>query len=143
MKRAFVLLSMITVAAGCNSQPEGTIVAGTVPVSGTAMYQGKPLEDYTVYFSNLSDRPAAGRVDAQGRFTLSTNAEGDGAPPGTHRVWFTYSPVVDTPPGQERPDAPVPQPKVKLPAKYTSMESTDIKVEVSESGLTDYKLELK
>jgi hypothetical protein len=142
MKRVFFLIPMLTLALGCGDEaPEGSIVEGIVPVSGTATYQGKPLQDYAIYFSDGKNRPATGMVDAQGHFTLSTNAEGDGAPVGSHKVWLVYSPVVEENP--EVLDPKIPPPKVKLPAKYTSLEKTDLTVEVPEAGLTDHKLEVK
>ena len=145
MKHALFLLPVLALAVGCGEgAPEGSIVEGIVPVSGMATYQGKPLQDYAIYFGDGKTRPSAGMVNADGRFTLTTNKEGDGAPVGTHKVWFSYSPPAPpTPPGQEEVDAPVLPPSVKLPAKYTNMKTTDVTVEVPQTGLTDYKIELK
>jgi hypothetical protein len=142
MKRLLIALLPL-LAAGCGGTQTGEVVDNVAPVSGTATYEGKPLEDYTVYFGNLQVRPAAGKIDAQGHFTLGTNGPDDGAPPGNHRVWFNYSPVIEQEPGKEQIDAPVPPPKVKIPKKYTDMNTTDLKIEVPPEGLQDYKIELK
>ncbi len=136
-------LALLLPLLGCSGAQTGDIVQGAVPVNGIATYQGKPLEGYAVFFSNLSDRPATGMVDAQGRFVLGSNGPDDGAPPGTHKVWFNYSPVVEVQLGREQADAAPPPPKVKLPKNYTRMETSGITVEVPEDGLTDYKLDLK
>lgn len=142
MRREIVLACLTASMLGCGGGTKA-VIEETVPVTGIATYQGKPLEDYMVYFSNLSNRTASGIIDAEGRFTLGTNGPGDGAPAGIHKVWFVYSPAVESNAGSEMPDAPQPQPKVKLPAKFSRLEMSGLTVEVPEEGLTDYKLEVK
>jgi hypothetical protein len=43
----------------------------------------------TVAVSPDADKPAFGQIDAQGRFKLTTEEEGDGCVAGTHRVAVT------------------------------------------------------
>ena len=66
------------------------------PVQGQVLVKGRPAAQAQVTFHPLEDggpdsvRPV-GHVDAQGRFRLTTYAEGDGAPEGEYRVtvqWF-------------------------------------------------------
>lgn len=57
-----------------------------VPVSGAVMIDGQPLDYGFVRFIPEKGRLATGRLDDQGRFTLTTYEKGDGVAPGTHRV---------------------------------------------------------
>ncbi|MFO0865546.1 MAG: hypothetical protein U0744_13000 [Gemmataceae bacterium] len=61
------------------------------PVRGQVVCNGKAVVDGTVIFSPISDssRPgkgATGQLDAEGKFVLSTDVQGDGALIGKHRV---------------------------------------------------------
>lgn len=136
---AFTLVSL----TGCG---DGPIPIETAPVSGTATYQGKPLEGYRVFFFDLghpAQEPATGRVAPDGSFTLSVREEDDGAMVGLNQVWLVYDPEV--PPQTPGLEGPVtfPPPKVKPPEKYMSRTTSGLTVEVPASGLADYKLELK
>ena len=67
--------------SGCSdSRPE------RVKVSGQVLIDGKPLTHGTVQVYPQAGRPAYGRVDEQGRFTLGTFTKDDGCPVGTHQV---------------------------------------------------------
>jgi len=138
----FLLWSLI---AGCggNSGP----VAETVPVvtaAGTLTFQGKPLEHYQVMLFPQDGRPAAGMVDAAGKFVLGTNQPGDGAPAGTHRLAVTWVGPPSTDPGQGVMEfTPPPPPKIKIPEKYTNPETSGITVEVPESGSDAIVIELQ
>lgn len=54
--------------------------------SGRVVIDGQPLETGFVRFIPESDRPATGRIGRDGRFTLTTYDDGDGAVAGTHRI---------------------------------------------------------
>jgi len=71
--------------AGCGSK------AKTIPTSGVVTLDGEPLADARVTFNPLdaSGRMAFGNTDSQGRFTLSTFKEGDGALAGQYRITVT------------------------------------------------------
>ena len=56
------------------------------PVTGLVTLDGKPVAGGTVLLLPKERRPALGHTDRNGRFTLSTFEEGDGALPGTYRV---------------------------------------------------------
>ena len=61
-----------------------------MPVNGTVLLDGKPVAGATVMLiPRERGRPALGKTDAQGKFTLSTYTQGDGALPGLHRVTVT------------------------------------------------------
>lgn len=57
-----------------------------VPVSGQVLIDGKPLDYGFVRFIPTNARPSGGRLDRNGRFTLSCFEENDGAVPGLHKV---------------------------------------------------------
>jgi hypothetical protein len=68
------------------------------PVRGKILYQGRPETGATVVFhpKNTSDPQAVcplGKVGADGSFTLSTYAPGDGAPPGDYTVVVIWPPA--------------------------------------------------
>lgn len=134
---------------GCGSRPgPKPDVERVVPVSGTLTYQGKPLESYQVTFLPVDGRRAAvGITDAEGKFTMGTNDAGDGAPPGKHKVAVAFvGAAADEIPGQEAiVDNPalLPQPKVKIPGKYSNPETSGLAQEVPEDGLEDLKIDLQ
>jgi hypothetical protein len=94
---------------GCGSKgPELT------PVSGKMLVKGKAAEHATIVFHPVSpgrdDQPKPhGTVGADGSFTLTTYAAGDGAPPGDYKV------TVEQWLAGPKPDEPATN---RLPAKY-------------------------
>ncbi len=69
---------------GCGESPPAT-----VEVTGQVLLDGEPCEAAMVMFQPASGRPATGRTDGDGRFTLTTFSDGDGAVPGEHVVVVT------------------------------------------------------
>jgi hypothetical protein len=68
-------------AAGCgDGRPR------RAPVSGQVLIDGKPLTYGFVQLLPKGARPAVGEIGEDGRFTLSTFEDGDGAVLGTHAV---------------------------------------------------------
>lgn len=140
--RFFGLLAAVSIL-GCDSGPTGDIVP-TAPASGTLTLNGVPLEYYQVSFFPEDNRPAIGITDAEGKFTLGTNSENDGAVVGTHRIAVTY---VGKP--SDNPDEGImeftapPPPKHKIPGKYNSPDSSELSLEIPKGGTTDLVLDLK
>jgi hypothetical protein len=62
-----------------------------VPVSGYVTLDGKPLAGAAVQFHPASSggRPAVGRTDEEGHFSLTTIKPEDGVLPGTYKVTVT------------------------------------------------------
>lgn len=88
---AFVRIvpALVLLAAGCSQNAAHEVH----PVAGTVTYDGKPAEGVQVFFmpsKNLKVPGAQANPHAitgpDGRFTLSTFGEGDGAPAGSYRV---------------------------------------------------------
>lgn len=89
--RVLTALACLTAAAGCGGG--GISAPRTAPVSGTVTVKGKPAAGVKVTFHPQFDMGAvkfvpSGQTDNHGRFTLSTAAPGDGAPPGDYVVTF-------------------------------------------------------
>jgi len=78
----FVLLATaLGLTAGCgDGRPQ------RVPVAGTVTVDGKPLTAGFIRVVPDDARPATGKIDADGRFRLTTFDERDGCVTGTHRV---------------------------------------------------------
>jgi hypothetical protein len=78
----------VVMAGGCQG---GTEMA---PVSGQVTMSGQPVRGVFVVFHpqppdgsiEAPTRPAMAQVDEDGRYSLSTNVEGDGAAVGKHKV---------------------------------------------------------
>ena len=133
---------LIALVVGCGPPP--VELEKTVPASGVLTYKGRPLQHHTVvFFPDDQRRPAMGRADAEGKFTMGTNKPGDGAPPGKHKITVFYvSPEANviTAPGTTAPSTP---PKVVSPSKYADAETTNLTIEIPATGATDLKIDLK
>jgi hypothetical protein len=86
---AFALVC--TFAIGCGGG--GIKAPSTAPVSGTVLFKGKPVAGVKVTFHPQFDMGSVkftpnGETNKEGKFTLSTAAAGDGAPPGDYMVTF-------------------------------------------------------
>lgn len=71
---------------GCGG---GSDYAEPEPVSGTILYEGKPVDEARVSFlwsGDGSGRSASGKTDSEGKFELTTFSTGDGAIPGEYTV---------------------------------------------------------
>jgi hypothetical protein len=137
---------LLTTGLGCGGSG-APIEDAVVPVSGTVSYQGTPLSRYQVLFAPTDGRrPASGISDEQGHFVLSTNAEGDGAVPGSHRVtvfWAGPPPTDST--GAESPiedPAKMPKQPLPVPAKYGDPEKSGLTETVPEDGTDQIKIDL-
>src|SRR5262245_46855356 len=80
----------IVVIAGCQKpHPE------LVPVSGQVTIDGKPVTRGQITVLPEGHRASIGKLDDEGRFTLSCFKAGDGAPTGTHIATVTAVEPVD------------------------------------------------
>lgn len=78
-----LLILQFVIFTGCGNSDQ----LPTGAVSGIVKYQGKPLERGSVSF--IPDGPgkaAAGEIQPDGTYTLTTYSEGDGATIGSHKV---------------------------------------------------------
>ena len=155
--RCGVLAAGLFVIAGCSS---GKVDAPTtVPVSGTVMYKGKPVEGATVIFrSDASSLAASGVTDSEGKFELTTKTANDGAVPGEHVVTVSkvtggaqtsdeaMTAMLDDPSilaqASDKQNKSKAVPKALLPAKYAHAKTTPLKETVTEDGPNEFVLQL-
>ncbi len=129
--------------SGCGSSEFVAPSEPTVPAAGVIKYQGKPLDFYRVSFIPEGKRPASATTDAEGRFTLGTNAEGDGAAIGKHVVTVEYvGPPSNDEPGKET-FAPPPAAAVTVPEQFTSKETSGVIFDIPEAGNTSIDINLE
>ena len=149
--RWFVLVSaaLLTwpVLAGCSSKNAHGY--RLVPVTGVVRYNGQPLADAHVTFTNTAANVSAyARSDANGRFTLTTFEPGDGAVSGHQTVSVSkVQVIVAGDPNIDRTTTPIPrsaetQRRWLIPERYGSMETSGLTAEVTDSGKNEIVLEL-
>lgn len=130
---------VLVIVAGCGGS--GTVP--TIPVTGTVTHNGQPLDGVSVGFLPASGRPASAITDAQGKFTLSTFANGDGAVAGPHKVVISESASEPEPmPGTPEAENWKPR-KSRVAAKYTNAEKTPLTANVEDGGKNDFTFDLK
>jgi hypothetical protein len=119
-------------APGCSNSH------GTAGVSGTVLYKNQPVDGATVVFHPKGDmptaKPAQGKSESGGRFTVSTYFGPDeqpvGALPGDYTVTVTN---IDEPKGAFDPHKD-PPPKNHLPTKYSTPQTSPLTVTVKPGG---------
>lgn len=87
MRNPLIKILRLAVACVLLSGCGGSDVPETIPVEGTVKLDGNPVEGANVgFYPKSGGRPAMGRTDRNGHYTLSTFAARDGAIPGEHTV---------------------------------------------------------
>ena len=142
--RACVPMLFALVAIGCGNPGPKADVYETVTASGIATYKGQVLEGYEVQFHQEGKRTAIATTDKDGKFVLATNAPGDGAPAGKHKVTVVFVPVVPDSASHTAEEIAkgASKPKVVIPKKYASLDKTTLEIEVPAGGSSDLKVEL-
>jgi hypothetical protein len=92
-----------------------------VPVSGQVLIDGQPLTSGNIKFVPEGARASAGKLDAQGRFTLTCYDGEDGVVPGRHRAQISAMEVISAS-------------KVKwlAPPKYADFRTSGLEFEITE-----------
>ena len=106
----------------------------TVRVSGTLAVEGKPVANGTIHFFPAKGRPASGIVK-DGKFTLTTYNDGDGAIAGKNRVAVQVSEEVPTKDGDTTS-------KSLIPLKFTNPDQSGIELEIPPSGYSNLSIDL-
>lgn len=109
---------------GCDSGQE------RVPVSGRVLIDGQPLKTGTVMVAPSNDRAAFGEIDSEGRFTLTTEKEGDGCVVGSHRATVTATEILN--PNETR---------LLIPFRYSDLSASTLTVTI-EGPTEDLLIEL-
>lgn len=143
-------LSAMVLLAGCGKGDKNLPV---YPVTGIVTYNNKPVEGATVMFRNTSNKSAkvaTGLTDAQGKFTLNTYGDADGAAAGDYEVAVSKFSGGETKTGQvsmedaiDQNKSSAPKAKSEIPLKYADSTQSGLRFTVSESGTNDFKIELK
>ncbi len=121
----FCALMLAASATGCSDgRPE------RVPVAGIVLIDGKPLTSGNIKFVPKSGRPSAGKIGADGRFSLTCYDGNDGALLGTHRVQVSSNRIIS--------DSKI---EWYAPQKYADFRTSEIEVEVTKP-VDDLKIEL-
>jgi hypothetical protein len=133
-----VTVMLCLMSSGCgSSRPE------TAPVSGRVTYQGRPVPSGRIAFQPEEGRLAIGAIDSDGHFSLTTFKPGDGALLGKHRVTIEATrlsggdPLPKNRQEELRVGGGVPPVVEQLvPEKYSRLETTPLKAEVSRGSNT-------
>jgi hypothetical protein len=132
------MLAVVLGLSGCGD-PSPTVS----PVRGQVLYNGRPVPHAQVTFHPVGEsscgvvRPV-GKVDDQGRFTLTSFKDGDGAPPGEYRVTVVWYLARPTRPGSDETVS-----ANYLPAKYATADTSQLTATVTAGGNELRPFELK
>ena len=144
--RAICLIFFVLALAGCGG-------AGTSPVEGVVLLDGKPLSDASVQFvPQGTGRDATGQTNQNGEFAMSTFHPRDGVLPGEYKV--VVSPPLGTPDPKQYATAEEamsgankPQPKkesgIAFPQKYARLDQTPLTQTVPVQGKLKFELTSK
>ena len=122
------LVFLLALLSGCGgSDGRGGKLA---PVSGRVLYKGQAVTAASIYFLPDADRGNNGSMGSailqeDGSFTVTTYPKGDGVAPGSYKVTLDLG---------RRPE--------KELDKYRKVETTPLKVDVPEEGVTDLEWDL-
>jgi hypothetical protein len=123
-----VMLVLLLVSAGCGQRLH--------PVTGkVTLPDGSPVPGSMVVFEGQADGQAIsarGEVAADGSYSMSTNAPGDGVPAGNYRVSVAPPPMVNA-------DSPTPAP---FHPRYSSVETPGLTFQVK-PGKNEFPIQVK
>jgi hypothetical protein len=116
----------------------------TVPAKGVLTLDGKPLDAAQVVLVGAGEGASGGSglSDAEGKFELSTFPPAKGIVPGSYRVMIVKSNVPETQDTSEEVYTPPATATILVPVKYTTPDTSNLTIDVPESGKEDIKLEL-
>ena len=134
---AIWLLGMaVSLGVGCGSKTEFE----TAKAAGRVTLDGKPVTEGSVVLTPARGWPARGELDGEGRFTLSTYEQGDGAILGPHEIAVL---AMSGPDPSEHFERPPPAPtKWLVPERYGNRATSGLTYEVKPGESNEIKLEL-
>ncbi len=125
------VLAPALLGLGCGGA--GDVAA--VPVSGTITYKGKPIAKGTLQLLPEVGKGASGEI-VDGKFTLSTYGDRDGAIPGKHKVGVVSATEVKT----KDNDVGL---KYDIPQGFASPDGSGLEVTIPKGGLKDLSITLE
>jgi hypothetical protein len=117
--------AVLVLSTGCGEgRPDRVAVSGRVLIDGQALTVGN------VKFVPTGARPSSGKLDSQGKFTLTCYDGEDGVVPGRHRAQISAMEVISAS-------------KVRwlAPPKYADFRTSELEFEITEPT-DDLKIEL-
>ena len=130
-----ILISLII--TGCYGDDRGL-----APVSGTVLFNGKPLPNAGIIFTPDQDntRVGVGSTDKDGKYRLTSFQINDGAKIGKHAVTIRAYETKDGPP-KAADDITNVQGKMITPFKYARPETSGLKADVAKkNNIIDFEL---
>jgi hypothetical protein len=104
-------------------------------VKGKVLLDGQPLTNGSIMTIPVAGKGAKATIQSDGSFELHTNADSDGASLGVHKISVVAYDGIRT--GPESPP-----PKLIVPDRYTSPESSGLTIDVKASEENHPVLEL-
>jgi len=155
--RCFGVLGLLFLIGCSGGEPVPEAYSNLVPVSGTVLLDGKPLQGASITFSPIGDdavRRAYGLTDESGRYELMTPVRGrsvdetKGAIPGRYAVFINKLQMPDgteLPPDLTHADAMEQGAQESLSARYSNPEKTQLTAEIPSVGEkpVEFNFELK
>ena len=133
-KSLLAALCVSGLLAGCGEPAKPVLPAGTV--SGTVLFNGKPVTEGTVIFENAKDAVLTGApLGAEGKFQKSDVRALD------YVVYIVPKPV--TPGGDAGPAPAASAAPADIPAKYSVAATSGFKATVKAGTTNDFKFEMK
>ncbi len=135
--------------SGCGGGPADPDRPDLTKVTGTVSYKSAPVEGATVAYANetIGGKPAFGITDVNGKFSLTTFEDADGAIPGPYKVTITkmekvISKALPTDDPKYDPNYVDPPAKSLLPDKYAQVSTSGLSATVGQEPMTDVKFDL-
>lgn len=127
--------------AGCQRGPR------YVPVSGVVTIGGQPLAGAAVSFQPLvPGEPSIGVTDDQGRFSLKTAHDQEGAVVGEHQIAVYCAEGAPLAPGESKPPGDIAPAGFKMvwkaPQRYMKFETSQLETDV-QPGMAPVELKLE
>ncbi|MCC9605854.1 carboxypeptidase-like regulatory domain-containing protein [Blastopirellula sp. JC732] len=144
--RIFGLLLITALVSGCGDSK-------LQPLQGSVTLDGEPLADAAISFSPVEGgRPASGKSDAGGQFTIASYTANDGLPPGSYKVTIvkiSTKKQAEAAPSEDENETPENAAMGNIeqgvtfitPIKYSSPLTTDLIVDVA-PGMEPVKLDI-
>lgn len=136
-----ICLMIGSMLVGCSGADRPDLVE----IEGTVTLDGEPLADAQIIFQTADpdspyQRPASGKTDASGKFTMATYGNAEGVPLGAYRVGVIKKELVGELPEDYNPEditqsnKPIKY-KWLTPREYANPEDSGLTVEVTSDGM--------
>lgn len=129
--RSRAVIGLAVLGLSCLAGCGGSGDPPTVPISGTVTYKGEPIKAGQVRFTPVdpkTTRPAEGKIQPDGSFTIETFKPGDGAMAGEYSI--SLIPLADDPTMLAK-DVSAAQKKGPFPEKYANPKTSGLKETVT------------